>query len=89
MDPYMKKNEVQLREARGQLDRRSTLLRAMTPAFSVLTRRRKLMHLEARYSDISRRFDMLRNSAVENIADAKVQLEKSWDAFRAEIDAKL
>ena len=85
MDPYMTKTEALLREARALLDRRSLLLRAPTPAFSVLTRRRKLMHLEARYADVSRRFEMLRDAAVQNIADAKVGLEKSWDAFRTEI----
>jgi hypothetical protein len=88
MDPYMSKTETLLREARALLDRRSLVLRALTPAFSVLARRRKLMHLEARYADLSRRFEMLRGSGVAGIADAKVGLEKSWDAFRTEIGWK-
>ena len=88
MDPYMAKTEALLREARALLDRRSLALRALAPAFSVLSRRRKLMHLEARYADVSRRFEMLRDAFVENIADAKVGLEKSWDAFRTEIARK-
>jgi hypothetical protein len=87
-DPYMAKTEALLREARALLDRRSVSLRALTPEFSLLTRRRKLMHLEERYADVSRRFEMLRHQAVQNIADAKVGLEKSWDAFRAEIGWK-
>ena len=88
MDPYLAKTEALLRKARELLDRRSLLLRAPTPAFSVLTRRRKLTDLEARYADVNRRFQMLRDCTVENIADAKVGLEKSWDAFRTEIGWK-
>ena len=88
MDPYMAKTEALLREGRAMLDRRSLALRAQTPAFSALTRRRKLMHLEALYADVSRQFDMLRGTGLEGIADAKVRLEKSWDAFRTEIGWK-
>ena len=88
MDPYMTKTEAMLRDARAQLDRRSVALSARTPEFSVLSRRRKLLQLEARYADVSRRFRMLRDTAVENIADAKVGLEKSWSAFQAEIAFK-
>jgi len=84
----MAKTEALLREARGMLDRRSRALRAVTPEFSALTRRRKLMHLEALYADVSRRFDMLRDTGLESIADAKVALEKSWDAFKTEIGWK-
>ena len=89
MDPYMTKNQALLREARALLDRRSKVLGAMTPAFSVLTRRRKLMDLETRYSDVSRRFEMLRNGAFESLADAKVQFEKSWDALWTELESKV
>lgn len=88
MDPYMAKTEALLREARVVLDRRSVSLRALTPASSVLARRRKLMHLDARYADVTRRFQMLRAMGTEGIADAKVALEKSWDAFRTEIGWK-
>ncbi|MFN2546453.1 MAG: hypothetical protein ABR567_03370 [Myxococcales bacterium] len=48
----------------------------------------KLIDIEARYADVSRRFEMLRGTAVESIADAKVGLEKSWDAFRTGIGWK-
>lgn len=88
MDPYMTKIQGLVREGRALLDRRSVSLRALTPEFSVLARRRKLLHLEARYADVSRRFEMLRHIGIEGIADAKVGLEKSWDAFQTEIGWK-
>ncbi|MCA1825520.1 MAG: hypothetical protein LC689_01100 [Myxococcales bacterium] len=84
----MAKTEALLREGRALLDRRSVSLRALTPEFSAVTRRRKLMHLEARYADVSRRFEMLRGTGVASIADAKVGLEKAWNAFRSEIGWK-
>jgi len=88
MDPYMAKTHAMLLEGKTLLDRRSVALRASAPAFSALARRRKLMHLEARYADVSRRFEVLRAGRTEGIADLKVGLEKSWDAFRSEMGWK-
>ena len=59
-----------------------------TPAFSALARRRKLMKFEARYADVSRRFEQLRSAGAEGVADLKVALEKAWDAFQSEIGSK-
>jgi hypothetical protein len=70
------------------LDRRSAGMRAPTPAFSALARRRKLMKLEARYADVTRRFELLRAAGTEGVADLKVGLEKAFDAFRSEIGWK-
>jgi len=81
----MKKTEALLREARGALERRAVSLSSPAPSFSVLARRRKLMKLKAQYADVSRRFKMLQDTAVESIADAKVGLEKSWAAFCVEL----
>ena len=88
MDPYMKKTEALLREGKAILDRRSVSMRASAPEFSALARRRKLMDAEARYADVSRRFEQLRSAGTEGIADLKVGLEKAWQAFRSEIDWK-
>ncbi len=88
MDPYMKKTEAMLREGRMMLERRSVSMRATAPEFSALARRRKLIAAEARFADVSRRFDALRSAGTEGIADLKVGLEKAWDAFRSEIDWK-
>jgi len=88
MDPYMKKTEGLLREGKAMLERRSASMRASAPAFSALSRRRKLMNAEARYAEVSRRFDQLRSAGTEGIADLKVGLEKAWEAFRSEIGWK-
>ena len=88
MDPYMAKTQGLLREGRALLDRRSLSLSALTPEFSAMARRRQLIRLLARYADVSRRFEMLRDTEVDNIADAKVGLEKSWEAFQTEIGWK-
>jgi hypothetical protein len=85
MDPYMKKTEALLREGGRALERRAASLSSPAPSFSVLARRRKLMKLKARYADVNRRFEMLQDTNVESIADAKVGLEKSWAAFCTEL----
>jgi hypothetical protein len=88
MDPYMTKTEALLRQGKARLDRLSVSMRASAPAFSALTRKRKLMQFEARYAEVSRRFDRLRAAGTEGVADLKVGLEKAWDAFRSEIGLK-
>jgi hypothetical protein len=88
VNPYMAKTEAMLREGRALLDRRSAVMRAPTPEFSATARRRKLMKLEARYADVSRRFELLRTAGTEGVADLKVGLEKAFDAFRSEIGWK-
>jgi len=88
MDPYMRKTEALLRQGRARLDRLSVTMRASAPAFSELVRRRKLMSFEARYAEVSRRFELLRTAGTEGIADLKVGLEKALDAFQSEIGWK-
>ena len=88
MNPYMAKTEELLREGKAMLDRRSTVMRAATPAFSAVARRRKLMKLEARFAEVSRRFELLRTAGTDGIADLKVGLEKAFDAFRSEMGWK-
>ena len=88
MDPYMTKTEALLRQGKATLDRLSVSMRASAPAFSALSRRRKLMRVEARYGDVSRRFELLRAAGTEGVADLKVGLEKAWDAFQSEIGWK-
>lgn len=87
-DPYMKKTEELLREGKAMLERRSVSMRAATPAFSALARRRKLMEIEARYAEVTRHFDRLRAAGTEGIAELKIGLEKAWEAFRVEIGWK-
>jgi hypothetical protein len=60
-------------------------MHAAAPSYSALARRRKMMNFEARYADVTRRFELLRAAGTERIADLKVGLEKSWEAFRSEI----
>lgn len=87
-DPYMVKTEALLRAGKARLDLLSQVMRASAPEFSLLARRRKLKKYEARYAEVSRRFDQLRSAGGEGIADLKVALEKSLDAFRDEIGWK-
>ncbi len=89
MNPYMTKTEALLRQGKARLDSLSVTMRASTPAFSALARRRKVMRFEARYATVSRLFELLREGGTEGVADLKVALEKAWDAFRAEIGWKL
>jgi len=88
MDPYMTKTQALLREGKVRLDALSASMRAPAPEFSVLARRRKAMHLEARFADVNRLFELLRSAGTEGIADLKVALEKSFDALRAEMGWK-
>ena len=88
MDPYLTKTEGLLRQGRARLDSLSVRMRAAAPTFSVLARRRKLMNFEARYADLSRRFELLRAAGTVGVADLKVGLEKAWDAFQSEIGLK-
>ena len=88
MDPYMKKTAALLRQGRVRLDSLSVRMHTEALAFSALARRRKLMNLEARYAEASRRFEMLRAAGTEGIADLKVGLEKALDMFQSEIGWK-
>jgi len=85
MDPYMTKTEALLRQGKARLESMSVTMRAAAPAFSALVRRRKMMNFEARYAEVSRRFELLRAAGTEGVADLKVGLEKAWDAFQSEI----
>jgi hypothetical protein len=85
MDPYMTNTEALLRQGKVRLDSLSVRMRAAAPAFSAIARRKKLMNLEARYAEVSRRFEMLRAAGTEGVADLKVGLEKALDTFRSEI----
>jgi len=85
MDPYMTKTEALLRQGRARLDSLSVRMRAAAPAFSAVARRRKLMNFEARFAEVSRRFEMLRTAGTGSVADLKVALEKAFDTFRSEI----
>jgi hypothetical protein len=85
MDPYMTNTEALLRQGKVRLDSLSVRMRAAAPAFSAIARRKKLMSLEARYAEVSRRFEMLRAAGTEGVADLKVGLEKALDTFRSEI----
>jgi hypothetical protein len=88
MDPYMTNTEALLRQGKVRLDSLSVRMRAAAPAFSAIARRKKLMNLEARYAEVSRRFEMLRAAGTEGVADLKVGLEKALDTFRSEIGWK-
>jgi hypothetical protein len=85
MDPYMAKTETLLREGKVRLDRLSGWMRAAAPSFSVLARRRRITNLEARYAEVTRRYQELRSAGTDGVADLKVGLEKAWAAFREEI----
>lgn len=87
MDPYMTKTEALLRQGRAKLDGLSVRMRAAAPAFSALVHGR-LMDFEARYAEVSRRFELLRAAGTEGVADLKVGLEKALDAFQSEIGWK-
>ena len=81
----MTKTELLLKQGRARLDWLAPPMRAATPAFSARARRQRLMHFEALYTDVLRRYSALRSAGTEGVADLKVALEKSWAAFEAEI----
>jgi hypothetical protein len=82
----MTKTEALLRQGRQKLDAISARMSAPTPEFSVLARRRKLQNFEARYRDVSHRFELLRCGGTVGIADRKVGLEKAFAAFCTDLD---
>ncbi len=88
MDPYLTNAEELLREGKARLESLSVRMRSPAPAFSALSRRRKLMNFEARYAEVTRRFEMLRTAGTEGVASLRVGLEKAWDTFRSEIGWK-
>jgi hypothetical protein len=88
MDPYMTNTEALLRQGKARLDILSVRMRAAAPTFSAMARRRKLMNLEARYAEVSRRYEMLRAAGTAGVADLKVGLERALDTFRSEIGWK-
>jgi hypothetical protein len=85
MNPYMMKAERLIAEGKALLARRSLAMRAQVPEFSLLSRRRKLLEMEARYAEVARRFEELRAAGTEGIADLKVGLEKAMTAFESSI----
>jgi hypothetical protein len=87
MDPYMRKTEAQLRDGRAKLDG----LRARAEKAGDQARieaHRRLERFEARYADVTRRFEQLRAAGAQGVADLKVGLEKAFDVFRSEIGWK-
>jgi predicted secreted Zn-dependent protease len=83
-NPYMTKTEALLREGKAKLEG----LRARTEKAGAEARtsaEKKLKEFEARYADVSRRFDELRNAGTHGVAEIKIGLEKAWDAFAAGI----
>lgn len=83
----MIKTSQLLREGKGKLDRMTAVLRAPAPEVSALDRRRRAQRMEARYAEVSQRFEELRKAGTVGIADLKVALEKAWAAFQAELGA--
>jgi hypothetical protein len=86
-NPYMVKTEALLREGKARLEG----LRVRTEKATGESRagaERKLKEFEARYADVSRRFEQLRAAGTHGIAELKIGLEKAWDAFASEIAAK-
>ena len=79
-DLYMTKTEALLREGRATL---AGLRARAASAGARAVAERKLRELEARYADAARCFEELQGNGVKGIADLKVRLEKSWEAFRA------
>jgi hypothetical protein len=80
----MTKTQALLRDGKAMLDG----LRDRAEKAGAGTRARtspKVVELEARYADVTRRFELLRAAGTEGLADLKVGLEKAWDAFRSEI----
>lgn len=83
-NPYMTKTEALLREGKAKLDG----LRARTEKAGAEARtsaEKKLEEFEARYAEVSRRFEELRNAGNHGLAEIKIGLEKAWEKFAAEI----
>jgi hypothetical protein len=83
-NPYMTKTEALLREGKAKLEG----LRARTEkagAESRTSAEKKLKEFEARYADVSRRFEELRNAGTHGLAEIKIGLEKAWERFASEI----
>jgi Skp family chaperone for outer membrane proteins len=86
-DPYVAKMEAELNEWKAKLDAlKGRAAKASTEARTDV--QKKVEAFEARYADVSRRFEELRAAGNGRIADIKVGLEKAWDAFRSEFDRK-
>ena len=88
MDPYLTNTELLLKQGRARLDWLAVPMRAATPAFSARTRRKRLMQIEALYTDVLRRYASLRSAGTEAPADLKVALERAWGVFQTEIGWK-
>src|ERR1700682_978148 len=86
-DPYVAKMEAELGEWKAKLDAlKGRAAKASAEARSEV--QKKVEAFEARYADVSRRFDDLRAAGAGRVADIKVGLEKAWDAFRSECERK-
>lgn len=83
----MTKTEALLRDGRARLNG----LRARaekSAAEERVSAERKLKEFEARYAEVSRRFEQLRAAGTVGVAELKIGLEKAWDAFSAGIGHK-
>src|SRR5260370_15775245 len=86
-DPYVAKMEAELNEWKAKLE--ALKRRAAKDSDEARSEvQRTVEAFEARYADVSRRFDDLRAAGAGRVADIKVGLEKAWDAFRSEFDRK-
>ena len=83
----MTKTEALLRDGRARLNG----LRARAEKAAAeerLSAERKLKEVEARYAEVSRRFEQLRAAGTVGVAELKIGLEKAWDAFSSGIGRK-
>jgi hypothetical protein len=86
-NPYMTKTEALLRDGRARLDGLRARA-AKAAAEERLSAERKLKEVEARYAEVSRRFEQLRAAGTVGLAELKIGLEKAWDAFSSGIGRK-
>lgn len=83
----MTKTEALLRDGRARLDGMRARA-AKSAAEERLSVERKLKEFEARYAEVSRRFEQLRAAGSIGVAELKIGLEKAWDAFSSGIARK-
>jgi hypothetical protein len=83
----MRKTEALLRDGRARLDGMRTRARN-SAAEERASVEGKLKEFEARYADVSRRFEQLRAAGTVGVAELKIGLEKAWDAFSSGIARK-
>jgi hypothetical protein len=87
-NPYMRKTAAMLRDAKARLDG----LRARAGKAGLegrIAAEKKLQESEARYADVTRRFEQLRAAGTNGVAELKIGLEKAWDAFSSGLGRSL